>query len=114
MKERFDYLHAASRDSVFSMQNRRSVHFISALHSKRGVVQRLQPRLRSSSFSGSPDAIFSILRRGGGNRHQETRHEVDAPLHWRPRFAAARYAHQDVNVVIMVSLLKVVPPQYKN
>ncbi len=113
MNEDSDYLHAASRDSVFSVQNRRQRHFIGALHSKRGVVQRLQHGLRSSSFSGSPDAIFSILRLDGGNRHQETRHEVDAPLHCDRRFAAARYAHQDVNVVIMVVVLKVVPPQYK-
>ncbi len=89
MNENSDYPRVAGRDSVFSVQNRQQRHFISALHSKRGVVQRLQPGLRSSSFSGSPDAIFSILQPDGGNRHQETRHEVDAPLHWDRRFAAA-------------------------
>ncbi len=114
MKERLGLPHAASRDSVFSVQNRRSAILYGALHSKRGVVQRLQPRFAIASFSGSPDAIFSILQRGWRKRHQETRHEVDAPLHWRPQICAARYAHQDVNVVIMVSRAQMVPPQYKN
>ena len=38
---------------------------------------------RHSAVHQTP--FFRYCAVDGGNRHQETRHEVDAPLHWRPQ-----------------------------
>ncbi len=90
-------------------------HFLSALHSKRGVVQRLQPRfcdrrhsvVRQTPFFDIAPWMEEIAIKKRGMKLM--RHFTGDR-----RFAAARYAHQDVNVVIMVSRAQVVPPQYKN
>ncbi|EGJ07684.1 hypothetical protein SSJG_03735 [Escherichia coli D9] len=74
------------------------------MHSKRGVVQRLQPRFaivviqrfaRRHFFDIAPWMEEIAIKKRG---MKLMRHFTGDR-----RFAAARYAHQDVNVVIMVS-----------
>ncbi|AAN82664.1 Hypothetical protein c4226 [Escherichia coli CFT073] len=79
-------------------------YFIGALHSKRGVVQRLQPRFAIVVIQRfARRHFFDIAARMEEIAIKKRGMKLMRHFTGDRRFAAARYAHQDVNVVIMVS-----------